>query len=340
MARTRKNPADAKLPKRVYRGKTKYEFHPARGGSISLCPLDAPLSVIWAEYEKIICDMSREENTVSELIKQFLASATFQDLAMETKKDYRKYANKLIPVFGKMSPDNVKPEHVRKYMDKRGLKSRTQANREKTFFSRVYKWGYERGMVKGNPCTGVKQYKEKARERYITDAEYTALYSVSPVIVKMAMELAYLCCARQADVLSLTRSQLMENGIFIRQGKTGKQQIKAWTKRLEDAVKMSGTLVTDPGIASMYVICQATGHKYTRDGFNSRWKKAKDIAKDTFPELDFNFTFHDLKAKGISDLDGTLAEKQMISGHRNITQTARYDRKIEVVPVVGGQNTK
>ncbi|MDE9447765.1 tyrosine-type recombinase/integrase, partial [Xenorhabdus bovienii] len=202
------------------------------------------------------------------------------------------------------------------------------------------KWGYERGMVKGNPCTGVKQYKEKARERYITDAEYTALYSVSPAIVKMAMELAYLCCARQADVLSLTRSQLMEKGIFIRQGKTGKQQIKAWTKRLEDAVKMSGTLVTDPGIASMYVICQATGHKYTRDGFNSRWKKAKDIAKDTFPELDFNFTFHDLKAKGISDLDGTLAEKQMISGHRNITQTARYDRKIEVVPVVGGQNTK
>ncbi|MBD2782429.1 tyrosine-type recombinase/integrase [Xenorhabdus szentirmaii] len=336
MARTRKNPADAKLPQRVYRGKTKYEFHPARGGSISLCPLDAPLSVIWMEYERILCDMSQKEDTVSELIKQFLLSTTFQDLATETKKDYQKYANKLLPVFGKMSPDNVKPEHVRKYMDKRGLKSRTQANREKTFFSRVYKWGYKRGMVKGNPCTGVKQ----ARERYITDTEYTALYSVSPTIVKMAMELAYLCCARQADVLSLTRSQLMEQGIFIRQGKTGKQQIKAWTKRLEDAVKLSETLITDPGIFSIYVICQASGHKYTRDGFNSRWKKAKQLAKETFPELDFNFTFHDLKAKGISDLDGTLAEKQVISGHKNMAQTARYNRKIEVVPVVGGQRTK
>ncbi|MDC9605562.1 integrase, partial [Xenorhabdus griffiniae] len=50
-------------------------------------------------------------------------------------------------------------------------------------------------------------------------------------------------------------------------------------------------------------------------------------------------TFHDLKAKGISDLEGTLAEKQVISGHKNITQTARYNRKIEVVPVVGGQHT-
>ncbi|WP_340610815.1 tyrosine-type recombinase/integrase [Xenorhabdus bharatensis] len=337
MARTRKNAADKRLPKRVYRGKTKYEFHPARGGSISLCPLDAPLSIIWAEYEKILCDMSREENSVSNLIKQFLASADFKDLALDTKKDYRKYANKLTPVFGKMSPDNVKPEHIRKYMDKRGLSSRTQANREKTFFSRVYKWGYERGIVKSNPCKGVKQYKEKARERYITDAEYAALYSVSPTVVKVAMELAYLCCARQADVLTLTRSQLMEKGIFIRQGKTGKQQIKAWTKRLENIIKMSDTLITEPGVVSIYVICQTNGHKYTRDGFNSRWRKARQMAKDEFPNLDFNFTFHDLKAKGISDLEGTLAEKQVISGHKNITQTARYDRKIEVVPVVGGQ---
>ncbi len=80
--------------------------------------------------------------------------------------------------------------------------------------------------------------------------------------------------------------------------------------------------------------------KYTRDGFNSRWKKAKQAAKEAFPDLDFNFTFHDLKAKGISDLEGTLAEKQVISGHKNITQTARYNRKIEVVPVVGGQHTE
>lgn len=32
-----------------------------------------------------------------------------------------------------MKPDNIKPEHIRKYMDKRGAKSRVQANREKTF---------------------------------------------------------------------------------------------------------------------------------------------------------------------------------------------------------------
>lgn len=39
----------------------------------------------------------------------------------------------------------------------------------------------------------------------------------------------------------------------------------------------------------------------------------------------------------ISDLKGNLYEKQAISGHKNVEQTARYDRKIAVVPVVDGQ---
>ena len=64
---------------------------------------------------------------------------------------------------------------------------------------------------------------------------------------------------------------------------------------------------------------------------------AREAAIQNYPDVSFDFTFHDLKAKGISDLDGPLSEKQKISGHKNITQTARYDRKVMVVPVVGGQ---
>ncbi|MFV9064151.1 integrase [Serratia fonticola] len=66
--------------------------------------------------------------------------------------------------------------------------------------------------------------------------------------------------------------------------------------------------------------------------------KAKKAASEKHPDLSFDCTFHDLKAKGIADLDGSLYDKQAISGHKNVTQTARYDRKIAVVPVVSGQN--
>lgn len=65
--------------------------------------------------------------------------------------------------------------------------------------------------------------------------------------------------------------------------------------------------------------------------------KAKKAAAVKHSELDFSFTFHDLKAKGISSLEGTLSDKQAISGYKNATQTARYDRKIAIVPAVGDQ---
>lgn len=59
-------------------------------------------------------------------------------------------------------------------LDKRGAKSVTHANREKSFMSRLFRWAYERGMVKLNPCKGVKQFKEVARERYIAYTFYTS----------------------------------------------------------------------------------------------------------------------------------------------------------------------
>ncbi|QVK23136.1 tyrosine-type recombinase/integrase [Shewanella dokdonensis] len=225
--------------------------------------------------------------------------------------------------------DKVEPQHIRIYMDKRGLKSRVQANREHAFFSRCYRYGFERGLCKTNPCKGVRKFKEEARKRYITDIEYQALYDHASDVVKIAMELAYLCCARQGDILAMRTSQILEEGIFITQGKTGTEQIKLWSPRLRAAIELSKTL-TKPGITSTFVLSQSYGGKWTRDGFNSRWSTDRSKARET-TGLPLDFTFHDLKAKGISDIDGTLQEKQAISGHKSAGQTARYDRKTKRV---------
>lgn len=336
MAGKRKNPADSWMPPRVYRGKAAFEFRTKDNKGIRLCGLNEPQSAVWLAYEKAVGEVT-ERKTFQALAEQFMASPDFMDLSSETRKDYTKYSGKVLPVFGKMDPDKIKPEHIRRYMDQRGLSSRTQANREKSFMSRVFRWGYERGYVKSNPCQGVKQFKEVARERYITDEEYQAVYDVAPDIVRAVMEIAYLCVARQRDVLSLKEDQLRDAGIFIRQGKTGVKQIKAWSPRLRAAVALARSLPLKPGISSLFVIHQQNGSKYTRDGFNSRWREAKIAAQEKNPNLTIDFTFHDLKAKGISDLEGSLEEKQAISGHKNSRQTAIYDRKTKIVPVVGGQ---
>ena len=49
-------------------------------------------------------------------------------------------------------------------------------------------------------------------------------------------------------------------------------------------------------------------------------------------QMALDFTFHDLKAKSISDYEGSTREKQMFSGHKTERQVNTYDRKVKVVP--------
>jgi|TARA_B110000902_G_scaffold154849_1_gene177740 hypothetical protein len=44
-----------------------------------------------------------------------------------------------------------------------------------------------------------------------------------------------------------------------------------------------------------------------------------------------NFTFHDIKAKSISDYDGNL---QDLSGHKTEAQAQSYSRKVKVTPTL------
>jgi len=323
-----RNPKDAWLPPRVYRGKSAYEWRPKEGGAVKLCSLDARRSDVWRAYE----DISKSGKglfTVAKLIDLFLESANFKDLKPGTQDDYRECKAKLVAVFGKAPPSAVKPENVRHYMDRRGQTSRSRANRERTFLSLVYAWGYERGLVKMNPCQGVKPFKAKARDRYVQDWEYRAVYDRAPESVQRAMEIAYLCAARQGDVLELKRIQLQEEGIYICQGKTGKKQIKQWSERLRQATVRYGDII------SPYVIHTQDGHKYSASGFKAMFKRSRDLALKE-GAITESFTFHDLKAKGISDFEG---DKRRFSGHQSISQMEKYNRKAEVVPTIGSEQS-
>lgn len=325
------------MPPRVYLGRSAYEFKPITGGTVRLCDLDRTKAKVWQEYEKLI-ETNKATSTVRNLVFQFFDSADFRELSATTQKDYHKYSKRILEAFGKMGADKVQPKHVRQFMDILGVKSPIQANRHKSFLSRTYRWAFERGKVPANPCTGVKQYKETARDRYIEDYEYQAVYNHACPIVKAAMEISYICMARKADVVKLHKSQLLENGIYIKQGKTGKKQIKQWGPRLRAAVATAKAEF--PHVESMFLLQQKNGSPFALASFDQRWRKAILKARE-ITKLPLDFTFHDLKAKGISDYNGTTTEKQFASGHKTATQVATYDRKVQEVPTVesnGKQN--
>lgn len=334
MAGKRKNKAHEKLPKRVYLQSGSYVFKPQDNASITLCRATVPMSELWSLYEQKVRELSNKV-LLEGLVSDFFASPEFDQLKQQTQSSYERNARHVLAVFGKMHPDKLEPKHVRMYMDKRGASSRTQANREKSFLSRVYQWGYERGRVAGNPTKGVRQFKEVQRDKYVTDAEYQAIYDRARDHVKVAMELSYLCCARQGDVLEMRKDQILEEGIYIKQGKTGKAQIKAWSPRLVRAIELARTLPLNRGMASQYVIHKPSGSRFLGSGFRVGWDEARKKAREE-TGMALDLTFHDLKAKGISDIEGSSRDKQQISGHKTERQVATYDRKVQIVPTVEG----
>lgn len=260
--------------------------------------------------------------------KKFLNSADYADLAPRTQKDYLAHEKYLLAVFGDAEAKAIKPEHVRRYMDARGKRSRVQANHEHSSMSRVYRWGYQRGYVPGNPCVGVDKFPKPQRDRYITDEEYIAIFTHATPAVKAAMEIAYLCAARVSDVLKMNWNQILDKGIFIQQGKTGIKQIKAWTERLSAAVDICREWGQDgPVIRTMY------GERYSYKGFNEAWRKARNAASEELGRP-LDCTFHDLKAKGISDYEGSGRDKQKFSGHKTESQVLVYDRKVKISPTL------
>lgn len=313
----RRSPANAWLPDRVYRGKSCYEYRPASGGTIKLAPLDAMQSEVWAAWE---AQQEGHKITLSNLIRRFLSSPQFAGLAPRTQRDYREYAARIEAVFGHMQPTKITAPHIRKYMDKRSAK--IQANRERAFMVQLFGWGLERGDVTANVARDVKPFKEQARERYITDEEYKLIVDKAAPALQAAMEISYLCAARVSDVLKLTVQQLQETGIYIRQGKTGKRQIKRWTPRLRAAIAIAQSQTTR--LQSVFVLRDQSGQPIKLRTLQKWFADAKIAAG----LKDADIHFHDIKAKGISDYEG---DKQRFSGHKSAAMVSRYDRRVEEV---------
>ena len=313
------------MPERVYRGKSAYEYRPTNGHCIKLCSIDSPRSLVLRRHADEYERFHAGRHTIGAMVSEYFDSSQFAKLSQTTRDDYAKHWKNIKKVFQKTDARKLKPEHVRKYMDLKGKSSENQANHHHSFLSAAFSWGYERGKVSANPCKGVKKFKIEARDRYIEDHEYKALYDHASIAVQVAMEISYLCAARQGDVLALTRDQILPEGIKIKQGKTGKLQVKRWSPRLRAAIELAKQIKT--ANPSTIIIPTRTGAPYSSDGFRTMVAKAKKKAREA-TGLAMDFTYHDIKAKSISDYEGN---KQEFSGHKTYSQVAIYDRKPQVV---------
>lgn len=328
MARPRSK-GNEKLPSYVYLSKGRYILKVYEKGifvkEIRLCGSEASLAEVWAAYESVF---SQGFNTLRWLINKYICSDQFKELAFSTQRERERQKEKICNLFltnnvlfGDVNLGQITPPHIRKYLDKFSKTSPVMANRDVAFLSAAFSWGYERGLCERNPCLGVRKNREKCRDRYVSNEEYKYVYDMAfaefPAYISISMEIAFLCRARLSEVLNLRDSHICDAGLKLVRDKKSKTHIILWSDRLLDAIDRALIYSDVPG----YILQRKNGKKIDRSSFQSSWQRLMKKAEQN--GLSERFTFHDLKAKGVSDFDG---DKKLASGHRSDSMVDVYDR--------------
>jgi hypothetical protein len=93
------------------------------------------------------------------------------------------------------------------------------------------------------------------------------------------------------------RRQNLHKKIYIKQGKTGKEQIKHWTTCLRRAVDLA--LAQQKGIKSVIWVFANRSGCICSSTLDNRFIKAKKKSQVTSLNMKFNCTFYDAKTKAI-----------------------------------------
>lgn len=329
MGRKRKDNSQG-LPQRVYlRSGTFYYVH-ATTGKWENIGKDLAAARKRAEHYG---DPTGTYGTMAWYLDQFIINCeqrvAAKDLSQRTVNDYLDAVVKLKAAFGEFLPSEVGPHHITDYLAD-GVKDEraVRVNRERACLSSCMGWMLRtnQGSLKTNPCvqaSGVQRNPESQRERYVTDAEYLAVYGAAPAQVRLMMELVYRTLQRpEVDVLGWTpaiiRNKAEGRVLHIKQGKTGRRVDIALVGRLEELVTAA---VGEVPQLHQPIVHTLVGEAYTYSGISAMLRRVLKKVKVA------SFGFRDLKGKGATDmwLAGTPIEQiQLLCGHSSKTTTERY----------------
>lgn len=284
--------------------------------------------------------------TFRRVSEKYLASDLFAQKAPRTRKDNLGELAKLLEFFDNPPAplEAIEPQHVRQYLDWRGATAKTRANREKALLSHIWNFARAHGMTSlPNPCRGIRGFTEKGRKDvYIDDAVFAAVYACANQSLRDALDMAYLTGQRPADVLKMRVTDIRDDLLAVKQGKTG----NTLRIRLSNADGMRNGLglkvdeimerKRKATVADTAMIVARGGGALTYSGLDNAFerarakaaKKAEAEGKVELAALICGFQYRDLRAKAgteKADSAGILEARQQL-GHGSVTTTERYVR--------------
>ncbi|SMC24279.1 Site-specific recombinase XerD [Andreprevotia lacus DSM 23236] len=268
---------------------------------------------------------AKPENLFSEVVARYKREVYLSKKPATQRDNDREFA-KLLAVFGALPIDNIKPVHVRKYMDMRGKKAKIRANREKALLSHLFNMARSWGLTESpNPCDGIKGFKETGRDKYVFDDEFRAVYEAAEQPLRDAMDLYLLMGQRVSDALKLKRTDIRDGRIWTRQGKTGKLVGMLIAGELEVVIKRILARAPAGKVIPLHLLLDAKGEGMTYAKLRRMFDQAREKSGVTFQ-------LRDLRAKSATDEDSLLVANERLA-HSNMTMTKHYRRATKVGPL-------
>ncbi|MDU9415523.1 tyrosine-type recombinase/integrase [Pseudomonas sp. zfem005] len=275
------------------------------------------------DYQASLLEYARKTSQAAlggmpELIDRALAHHfKVKRLAANTVAQYEAAAERLKDIFAEFEPRQVMPKHIAAVkVDLAGTPN--MCNRILSVARIVFSYALEWGEVDSNPCVGVRRHEEARRDRYITDAEFSAILAACSPYVRNILEMAYLTGQRISDVISIHLSDISEEGVAFVQQKTGAKLVVAMTHDLEEVIARAKALPRK--VRTLTLFCARAGRPVSYHTIKEAFALARE--KAGVPDV----TIHDIRAKSLTDADAEGKNAQALGGHSDPRMTARYLR--------------
>jgi integrase len=231
----------------------------------------------------------------SQTVRQFSETYMERHAKVRLKSwadDSRRFKREIVPKLGSKSLESVKRSHVADLHSKIGRKTPYEANRVlelvKRMFSLAEQWGY---VPEGhpNPAKGIKRFREKSRDRFVTEAEFPllrdAINAEQDIYVRSAIWLCLFTGARKTEILSRKWEDvdLDRKEMRLKDTKAGRDHVVPLS---QPALEILGSIPRQQG--NPYVF---PGRKRgePRKDFRPQWDQIRERAGLQ------DITFHDLR---------------------------------------------
>ena len=309
-------------------------------------------------------DDNQDRTSFKWLADQFQQSDQFKQLAKGTKNQYSYGRQCTLEIKGRngrslgetdrskwLTPD------IQKIVDKMAReRGPTSAKHIKQYLSRLFNWGINRGYCASNPVVAIELPEERKHRPMPSPALYGRLVEYaqeragrtphqggsSPHYIWKILEVDYLCRLRGIEARTMTEDKLKEEGIECERAKGSNTNITQWNDRLRfaidaalrerDRIWAKKKRPINLKAEDRLVFVNTVGDKISASCWQGAWRNFLFAAiKDGIMTQEEWFGLHGMKRKGITDTEGTRADKQAASGHKSLGMVDIYNKEVKRV---------